>query len=91
MDFDRVQEERTRYAELVLNNTASESLLKMPNVATKPRSVDEILELESTPESSSPRQTICKLPSIAPAPFTNFKVSMNTVLTGLSSPSFSSQ
>ncbi|KAF9365286.1 hypothetical protein BGX34_010592 [Mortierella sp. NVP85] len=88
LTLDRVREERARYAELVLNNTISEAFLKMPNVVTKPRSVDDISELNPTPEVCSPTQAICKLPSVPPAPFTNQKVTMDTVgqLPGPSSP-----
>ncbi|KAI8347277.1 hypothetical protein B0O80DRAFT_216893 [Mortierella sp. GBAus27b] len=48
----------------------------MPNVATKPRSADDIPELEST-ESCTASPAICRLPSVPPAPFTNQKVSFD--------------
>jgi len=65
----------------------------MPNVVTKPRSVDDISELDPTPETCSPTQAICKLPSVPPTPLTNQKVTMDTVghLPGPSSPGSSNQ
>ncbi|KAG0359996.1 hypothetical protein BC939DRAFT_452292 [Gamsiella multidivaricata] len=83
--LDRIQEDRVRYSESVLKHAASEALMKMPNIATKSRSVDDIFELQSTAVS-------CKLPSTAPTPHSNLKVSMDSVgcLSSLS-PSFTSQ
>ncbi|KAF9350179.1 hypothetical protein BGX26_011603 [Mortierella sp. AD094] len=87
---NRVQEERERYAELVLNHATSEAILKMPNVATKPRSVVEIFEPESSEHSNT--KVICRLPAVAPAPHSNLKVSMDIPSRSISSsPSFSNQ
>ncbi|KAF9111766.1 hypothetical protein BGX27_004452 [Mortierella sp. AM989] len=88
LSLNRVQEERARYAELVLNNAISEAILKMPNVATKPRSVEEILELA---ENDTPSGVVCRLPSVAHAPHSNLKVSMDVTSRFTSSPSFPSQ
>ncbi|KAG0034747.1 hypothetical protein BGZ81_003445 [Podila clonocystis] len=49
--------------------SASESLLKMPDIATKPRSVDDILEIISATKSIT-----CKLPPARPTSFSNTKL-----------------
>ncbi|KAF9171933.1 hypothetical protein BGX21_011106 [Mortierella sp. AD011] len=87
---NRVLEERERYAELILNHAMSEAILKMPNVATKPRSFEEIFEPESLDHSNI--KVICRLPTVAPTPHSNHKVSMDIPNRSISSsPSFSNQ
>ncbi|KAG0041039.1 hypothetical protein BGZ82_000018 [Podila clonocystis] len=51
------------------SSSASESLLKMPDIATKPRSVDDILEIISATKSIT-----CKLPPARPTSFSNTKL-----------------
>ncbi|KAF9390602.1 hypothetical protein CPB97_008913 [Podila verticillata] len=62
-----VSQERARYTMLVSKNTTSESLMKMPNVATKPVSIDD--------EVSSPTGAV-KLPVGAPARLSNMKLTV---------------
>ncbi|KAG0099875.1 hypothetical protein BGZ93_005479 [Podila epicladia] len=62
-----VSQERARYTMLVSKNTTSESLMKMPNVATKPVSTDD--EVSSS--------TAVKLPSGAPVRLSNMKLTVD--------------
>ncbi|KAG9322363.1 hypothetical protein KVV02_004210 [Mortierella alpina] len=64
-----VAQERARYTTLVAKNATSEALMKMPNVATKPESVERDVEQPTV------RQGIaCKLPRVSPAQMSNLKV-----------------
>ncbi|KAF9544150.1 hypothetical protein EC957_012366 [Mortierella hygrophila] len=72
---ERIQVDRSRYAELVAKNATSEALLKMPNVATKPRAVDDVFDHQST-HLSSP--IAFKLPLVAPPAISNMKVAIDT-------------
>ncbi|KFH70765.1 hypothetical protein MVEG_03613 [Podila verticillata NRRL 6337] len=66
------------------NSSASESL-KMPDIATKPRSVDDILEIISATKSIT-----CKLPPARPTSFSNMKLVTDSVpASPSSSPSLS--
>ncbi|KAF9120772.1 hypothetical protein BGW39_011111 [Mortierella sp. 14UC] len=86
---DRIHEDRARYAELVAKNATSEALLKMPNVATKPRAVDDAFDSRLTDHSSS---IACKLPSVASPAISNMKISVDTSSPyATSSPRFSQQ
>ncbi|KAF9902821.1 hypothetical protein EC991_004518 [Linnemannia zychae] len=86
---ERIQEDRARYAELVAKNATSEALLKMPNVATKPRAVDDIYDSRLTDLTSS---IACKLPAVAPPAISNMKMSIDTSSPyATSSPRFSQQ
>ncbi|KAF9432088.1 hypothetical protein BGZ76_011272 [Entomortierella beljakovae] len=89
--IEKVQQDRARYEELVLSITTSEAILKMPNVATKPRSVEEIFDLELA-ENPSAHNVVCRLPSIAPGQYTNTRISLDITNRSVSSsPNFSSQ
>ncbi|KAF9182911.1 hypothetical protein BGZ51_004355 [Haplosporangium sp. Z 767] len=70
---EHVEKGRARYEEQVAKNATSEAILKMPNVTTKPRSIDDIPDFAS-PEAAA---AVCKLPSAAPSAFSNVKVSMD--------------
>ncbi|KAF9918878.1 hypothetical protein FBU30_011238 [Linnemannia zychae] len=86
---ERIQEDRARYAELVAKNATSEALLKMPNVATKPRAVDDAFEDQL---STSPSTIICKLPTVSPPTISNIKVTVDSPNPyATSSPRFSQQ
>ncbi|KAG0089793.1 hypothetical protein BGZ93_003405 [Podila epicladia] len=67
-------------------SSASESLLKMPDIATKPRSVDDILEIISATKSIT-----CKLPPSRPTSFSNTKMVTDSIVPASpsSSPSLS--
>lgn len=65
------------------------ALLKMPNVATKPRAVDDVFEHQFTHQSSS---IAFKLPLMAPPAISNMKVAIDTSSPyATSSPRFSQQ
>ncbi|KAF8938779.1 hypothetical protein BGZ58_000156, partial [Dissophora ornata] len=63
-------QERARYTMLVAKNTTSEALLKMPNVATKP------VSLEGIEDGSQWENIACNLPRAAPAPLSNMKMTI---------------
>ncbi|KAF9276850.1 hypothetical protein BGZ68_009703 [Mortierella alpina] len=64
-----VAQERARYTTLVAKNATSEALMKMPNVATKPESVERDVEQSVLQQGIS-----CKLPRVSPAQMSNLKV-----------------
>ncbi|KAK3820798.1 MAG: hypothetical protein J3R72DRAFT_479854 [Linnemannia gamsii] len=86
---ERIQEDRARYAELVAKNATSEALLKMPNVATKPRAIDDVFDIRLTDLSSA---VSCKLPLVASPAISNMKISVDAFSPyATSSPRFSQQ
>ncbi|KAG0272502.1 hypothetical protein BGZ95_011748 [Linnemannia exigua] len=86
---ERIQEDRARYAELVAKNATSEALLKMPNVATKPRAIDDVFDIHLTDLSSA---VSCKLPLVASPAISNSKISVDSSSPyATSSPRFSQQ
>ncbi|KAF9099183.1 hypothetical protein BGX29_007260 [Mortierella sp. GBA35] len=91
---ERIQEDRARYAELVAKNATSETLLKMPNVATKPRAVDDIFDypLASGHPDTCPTAVAFRLPLVAPPAISNLKISVDASSPcATSSPRFSQQ
>ncbi|KAF9935803.1 hypothetical protein BGZ67_002973, partial [Mortierella alpina] len=64
-----VAQERARYTTLVAKNATSEALMKMPNVATKPESLERDVEQPTVQQGIA-----CKLPRVSPAQMSNLKV-----------------
>ncbi|KAF9539749.1 hypothetical protein EC957_005080 [Mortierella hygrophila] len=83
---DIVNQERARYTTLVSKSATSEALMKMPNVATKPISSDDIdlLAIVSSPSSTSSSSfstdspVACNLPRANPGPFSNLKLTVES-------------
>ncbi|KAF9150881.1 hypothetical protein BG015_007305 [Linnemannia schmuckeri] len=75
LSHERIREDRARYAELVAKNATSEALLKMPNVATKPRAIDDVFDHQFAHQASS---IAFKLPLVAPPAISNMKVAVDT-------------
>ncbi|KAG0368493.1 hypothetical protein BGX24_002799, partial [Mortierella sp. AD032] len=66
---DLVNQERARYTTLVSKSATSEALMKMPNVATKPDSSDDMNLLSYDHSSADP--IACNLPRTNPTPHSN--------------------
>ncbi|KAF8936608.1 hypothetical protein BGZ47_009411 [Haplosporangium gracile] len=83
---DLVNQDRARYTTLVSKSATSEALMKMPNVATKPVSSEDIdfLPIVSSPSSftassfSTDAVVTCNLPHANPAPFSNMKLTIES-------------
>ncbi|KAF9903357.1 hypothetical protein EC991_003896 [Linnemannia zychae] len=71
-----VNQERARYTTLVSKTSTSEALMKMPNIATKPDSFDDMDLL--TGEHSSTDPIACNLPRTSPAPLSNTKLTIES-------------
>ncbi|KAG0057097.1 hypothetical protein BGZ83_001531 [Gryganskiella cystojenkinii] len=68
---ESVAKERARYEMLVSKNATSEAILKMPNIATKPASIDD---LEADPAA---QEGVCRLPRTSAPIISNVKVVMD--------------
>ncbi|KAG0280641.1 hypothetical protein BGZ96_001477, partial [Linnemannia gamsii] len=76
-----VNQERARYTTLVSKSATSEALMKMPNVATKPTSSEDIdlLAVVSSPSSFSSltdSTVACNLPRANPTLHSNMKLTI---------------
>ncbi|KAF9276666.1 hypothetical protein BGZ88_001583, partial [Linnemannia elongata] len=81
---DIVNQERARYTTLVSKSATSEALMKMPNIATKPASSDDIDLLgivsshSSAPSFSTDSPVACNLPRANPVPYSNMKLTIES-------------